>query len=160
MDEPAAERERRTRQFEHYFGLMEHRALRLLKSGCFIVFSAPAPDEIRRRLGSARFAQYAFVEDYFFLDLPDTAITPEEAKRLLAERQGFAFALDRPQKHDAERQFDPLQRRYQYSERRFAAEEAAHIFFDVWQLPLDVWIKVHANAFGINRRWERGFSMG
>lgn len=43
MSEGVAIRERRTRQFDHYLGLMEHRTLEVVKSDCFVVFSVPAP---------------------------------------------------------------------------------------------------------------------
>ena len=162
MADDLAERERRTRQFEHYLGLMEHRTLRLVKSDCFLVFSVPAPHDIRPRIGGSktRIVQFAFMEGGFYLDLPDTSVTPEEAKRAVAERPGFGYALDNPQKRLGERRFDPVQRQYGYADKRAAAEDAAYVFFDLWQLPLGTWIKVEASAFEVSRRWERGFSMG
>jgi hypothetical protein len=39
------------------------------------------------------------------------------------------------------------------------ADDAAYVFFDLWQTPLDARIKVRAAAFEVTRRWERGFSM-
>jgi hypothetical protein len=157
----SVERERRVRQFEHYLGLMEHRALHLVKSECFVIFSAPAPREIRRRIANSttRIVQFAFLADGFYLDLPDSTLTPEES-RVAVQRPGFGFALDNPQIRPDERQHDPIQRRYQYSEHRTAAEDAAFVFFDLWRMPLDVWFKVHAAAFEGSRKWERGFSMG
>jgi hypothetical protein len=162
VPDDAAERERRTRQFEHYLGLMEHRTLQLVKSDCFLVFSVPAPRAVRRRVGGSgnRIVQFAFMEDGFYLDLPDTTLTPEEAKQVVAERPGFGYALDRPQKRLGERQFDPVQRQYGYADKRSAAEDTAWVFFDLWQLPLGVWLKVQAAAFEGSRRWERDFSMG
>jgi hypothetical protein len=157
-----AARERRTRQFEHYLGLMEHRALRLVKADCFLLFSAPAPRALRPRLAGAktRIVQFAFRQGGFYLDLPDTTVTPEEAKRAVAERPGFGYALDNPQKRPGERLFDPVQRPYGYADQRAAAEDTAYVFFDLWQLPLDAWIKVQAATFEGPRRWERDFSMG
>jgi hypothetical protein len=162
MADDVAERERRTRQFEHYLGLMEHRTLRLVKSDCFLIFSVPVPRDIRRRIfgSKTRVVQFAFMDGGFYLDLPDTTLTPEEAKRAVAERPGFRYALDNPQKRLGERQFDPVQQQYRYADRRAAAEDAAYVFFDLWQLPLGAWIKVEASAFEVPRRWERGFSMG
>lgn len=160
--EDAAIRERRTRQFEHYLGLMEHRTLGVMKSDCFVVFSVPAPREIQPRIGGSktRIVQFAFMESGFYLDLPDTTLTPEEAKRAVAERPGFGFALNNPQKRLGERQYDPVQRQYQYTEQRAAAEDVAYVFFDLWQTPLDAWIEVDASAFEVGRHWEKGFSMG
>jgi hypothetical protein len=162
MAEERTERERRTRQFEHYIDLMEHRTRRLLKSNCFVVFSVPAPKEIRPRLGGCdtRIVQFAFSQTGFYLDMPDTSLTLEEAKRAVAERPGFGYALDNPQKRPGEREFDPVQKQYGYAAKRTAAEDAAYVFFDLWELPLDVWIKVEASAFDGSRRWERDFSMG
>lgn len=155
------DRERRTRQFEHYLGLMEHRTLRLLESNCFLIFKVPAPREIRRRIGDAksRIVQFAFMESGFYLDLPDTTLTPEEAKQAVAERPGFAFALYNEKKRLGERQFDPVQRKYQYESKRVAAEDTAYVFFDLWQTPLDAWIEVKSGAFDESNHWERDFSM-
>ncbi len=162
MDKKISLRERRTRQFEHYLGLMQHRTQRLVKSDCFVVFAVPAPRGIRRRIGGSktRIVQFAFMENGFYVDLPDTTLTPEEAQQLVAERPGFGFALDNALKRFGERQYDPVQRQYPYTEQRAAAEDAAYVFFDLWRTSLDAWIKVHASAFEVDRRWERGFSMG
>ena len=162
MADDLVERERRTRQFEHYLGLMEHRTLRLVKSACFLVFSVPAAPAIRPRLGGSdtRFVQFAFSQSGLYLDLPDTTLTPGEAKRAVAERPGFGYALDKPEKRPAERQFDPVQRQYTYADKRAAAEDAAYVFFDLWQVPLYEWIKVEASTFEGPKQWERDFSMG
>ena len=161
MSNVSVEHERRIRQFEHYLGLMEHRALLLVKSKCFVIFSVPAPRAIRRRIANSttRIVQFAFMTGGFYLDLPDSTLTPEES-RVAVQRPGFGFALDNPLKRPDERQHDPIQRQYQYSEQRAAAEDAAFVFFDLWQMPLDAWFKVHAAAFEGSRKWERGFSMG
>lgn len=140
---------------------MEHRALRLVRSDCFLVFSVPAPREVRPRIGGAktRIVQFAFSASGFYVDLPDTSVTLQEAQ-VVAQRPGFGFALDNPQKRLGELQFDPVQRQYQYTQQEAAAEDAAFVFFDLWHTPLDAWIKVEAAAFEVARRWERGFSMG
>ncbi len=161
MAEGVDPRERRIRQFEHYLGLMEHRTLRLVKSDCFLVFSVRAPREVRARIGGSktRIVQFAFMSGGFYIDLPDTSITPEDA-RVIAQRPGFEFALDRPQKRLGERQSDPVQRQYQYAEQQAAAADAAFVIFDLWGTPLDAWVTVQASAFEVSRRWERNFSMG
>jgi hypothetical protein len=158
----AAERERRIRQFEHYLSMMQHRTLRLVKSDCFLVFSVRAPRSIRPRIGGSkvRIVQFAFMNEEFYLDLPDTTLTLDEAKRIVAERSGFEYALDRPQKRLGERQFDPVQRIYSYAEQRTAAEDTAYVLFDLWQTPVDAWIKVDASAFEVSRSWEPGILMG
>jgi hypothetical protein len=68
--------------------------------------------------------------------------------------------LDNSLKRLGERQYDPVQRHYRYTEQGAAAEDTAYVFFDLWQIRLDAWIKVHAHAFEVARHWERGFSMG
>src|SRR5205085_7960435 len=97
--------------------------IRLVKSDCFIVFSLPAPIDIQRRIGGSRvrIVQFAFMEESFYIDLPDTTLTPEQAARVIAERPGFNYALNNPQKRLGERQFDPVQRIYGYLEKRSAA---------------------------------------
>jgi hypothetical protein len=69
------------------------------------------------------------------------------------------LGLNKPQKTLGERQFDPVQRKYLYSEQAVAAEDAAYVFFDLWRTPLDAWIKVDTSAFESSETWERGFSL-
>jgi hypothetical protein len=116
---------------------------------------------LRSRVGGSRtrIVQFAFMASGFYLDLPDTTLTPEEAQ-VVAARPGFGFALNNLQKRLGERQYDPVQRQYRYEEQRTAAEDAAYVFFDLWQSSLDAWIKVDASAFEVERHWERKFSMG
>jgi hypothetical protein len=163
MADPAAERERRIRQFEHYLGLMEQRTRRLVKANCFVIFSGRLPARLRHRITAGeRFVQFSFQADHFFMDLPDTTLTPEEANGIVATRPGFRFALaEGAQKlGDVDRRFDPIQRIYQYGEQRLAAEETASIFFDLWEFRLGAWFTVEAQTFRGNRRWERGFALG
>ena len=154
-------RERRVRQFEHYLALMEHRRLQVLKADCFLVFSVPIPDDVKSRMGRSetRIVQHAFEANDFYIDLPDTTMTLEEAQQAVADRPGFMYALDKPRKTLGERQFDPVQQHYLYSEQAIAAEDAAYVFFDLWRTPLDAWIKVEAAAFASSQSWETGFSI-
>ncbi len=154
-------RERRIRQFEHYLGLMEHRSLRVVKSDCFLVFSVPMPIALRPRFGDSvrRIVQFAFTMSDFYIDLPDTTVTPEEAQ-VVVQRPGFLFALTKTQKTLGERQCDPVQRRYQYDAKRAAAEDVAFVLFDLWRTPVDSWINVDAATFDGASSWEQEFSMG
>jgi hypothetical protein len=87
-------RERRTRQFEHYLGLMEFRARRLVKADCFVIFSRRVPPRLHGAVSAQeRFVQFAFHTDDFYLDLPDSTLTHVEANRAVAERPGFQFFL-------------------------------------------------------------------
>ena len=163
MAEAVDPRERRTRQFEHYLGLMEFRARRLVNADCFVIFSRRVPARLHGAVSAQeRFAQFAFHADDFFLDLPDSTLTHAEANRAVAERPGFRFFLgDGSQKPaDYEREFDPIKRTYSYALLREAAEDTAYLFFDLWAVPLDAWIKVQAQAFESGRQWERKFTLG
>jgi hypothetical protein len=155
--------ERRVRQFEHYLRLMEHRALRLRRADAFVIFSKPLTRAEKVQFpGRGRWVQFAFMADYFYMDQPDTALTVAEAHRLIAERPGFAFVLSDPAKGVAEYEstFDPVQRSYSYAELRAAAEDSAYIFFDLYGLSVETWLKVKAASFDGKRQWERGFSIG
>ena len=163
MAEAFDARERRTRQFEHYLGLMEFRARRLVKADCFVIFSRRVPARMHGAVSAQeRFVQFAFHADDFYMDLPDSTLTHAEANRAVAERPGFRYYLaDAARKPaDYEREFDPIQRGYSYAEQRAAAEDTAYLFFDLWGLPLDAWIKVQATAFESGRQWERKFTLG
>jgi hypothetical protein len=160
MAKAVSDLERRTRQFEHYLGLMEHRTLNLASSDCYLMFKAPMPSELQQRLGGdSRLVQLAFMEDGFYLDLPDTTLTPEEAQEIVA-RPGFYYALNKTFKRLGERQFDPVQRQYSYSQLRTAAEDTSYVFFGLWKVLLDTYINVTASSFEAESRWEQDFSMG
>jgi hypothetical protein len=129
MAEVVDTRERRTRQFEHYLGLMEFRARRLVKADCFVIFSRRVPARLHGAVSAQeRFVQFAFHADDFYMDLRDSTLTYAEANRAVAERPGFRFFLaDTSRKPaDYEREFDPIQREYRYSEQRTAAEDTAY----------------------------------
>jgi hypothetical protein len=163
MDDFVDTAERRTRQFEHYLGLMEFRARRLVKADCFVIFSRRVPARLHGAVSAQeRFVQFAFHADDFYMDLPDSTLTHAEANRAVVERPGFRFYLGETSRKpaDYERQFDPIQRAYSYSEQRLAAEDTAYLFFDLWGLPLDTWIKVQAQAFENGRQWEHKFTLG
>jgi len=156
-------RERRTRQFEHYLGLMEFRARRLVKDRCFVIFSRDVPARLHGAVSAQeRFVQFAFQADHFYLDLPDSTLTHAEANRAVAERPGFQFVLEDGSRTpaDYERTFDPIQRTYSYDQLRDAAEDTAYLFFDLWAVPLDAWIKVAAETFEGSKQWERKFVLG
>ncbi len=163
MGDAVAALARRVRQFEHYLRLMEHRTQRLRRADAFVIFSKPLTRAEKVQYPArGRWVQFGFMADYFYMDQPDTTLNVAEARRLIAERPGFAFVLGDPAKGVAEYEstFDPVQRTYTYAELREAAEESAFIFFDLYGLPIDTWLKVKAASFDGKRRWERGFSIG
>jgi hypothetical protein len=163
MGVPVPSLERRVRQFEHYLLLMEHRALRLRRADCYVIFSKPLSHEEKVGFpGRGRWVQFAFMKDHFYMDQPDTTLTVMEARRLIVDRPEFAFVLGDPAKGVAEYEstFDPVQRTYSYAELRVAAEDTAFIFFNLYGLPVETWLKVKAESFDGKRQWERGFSIG
>ena len=163
MPEEEQALERRIRQFEHYLGLMHHRAHNLVHGPCFLIFSkrrakgrwpgAPSKD---------RFVQFSFERDWFCMDLPNDTLASDEVQTILDARQGFFFLRDRPEytlHGEHVEGFDPFRKVYPYREERAAALDTAYIFFSVWMFPVGSWLKVQAAAFGKNRRWERDFSV-
>lgn len=86
------ELERRIRQFEHYLGLMEHRAKELVEDECYLIFDIES---------EGRFVQFAFDEDNFYLELPNTTLSPDEAEEVMGDRPNFQFT-------DRSSEFDPL----------------------------------------------------
>jgi hypothetical protein len=156
----AATRELRVSQFRHYLRLLEHRTTEIESDDCFMIFTVPMPEEAGYRLSATeRIIQFAATEKGYYVDLPDTTVTPEEASKIVAERPGFAYALDRVEKTLGERQFDPVQRCYTYDQEKEAAEDAVYILYDIWRTPLEQWISVTGSSFDTDASWEQGFSM-
>jgi len=93
--------------------------------------------------GAKRFVQFAFVNRFFFMDLPRHTLTPDEAKRLLRDRTGFFYLRDRPafrESMTSEHQVqlhDPFCKVYLHGDERSAAEDTAYIFFALWHFPAD-----------------------
>ncbi|MEZ6097122.1 MAG: hypothetical protein R3C03_23345 [Pirellulaceae bacterium] len=106
-------------------------------------------DAINEFLEDERFLQFAFGEHTLLLDLPSTVITQDESERLLKERSGFFHLLGRPNYWPEDdfssfAEFDPIQRPFIYGDERLAAEEAAFVLYDLWELPLEIGFKLHS----------------
>ena len=109
-----------------------------------------------------RFLQFAFLQDRFYLELPNNTIFRPEVEQLLRCTMGFFWAKDRPDLwwirntwKDMVR-WNPLQKVYLYHDEESAAEDMAFIFFQIWRFPVDspLWIK--AASFEGGHRFENG----
>jgi hypothetical protein len=158
LQERLAAIEHRVEHFRHYLELMQQRSLRQEKPDCFIIFEADTQLEHPHRTNMGYWIQFAFMKETFYMDLPNTTLTPVESQRLIRERNGFEFYLKNLKKRPAkyEQTYNPVQRYYQYSEISQAAADIAFLFFDLWKLPINVWIKVKSSSFKDARDWERG----
>jgi hypothetical protein len=93
--------------------------------------------------GAKRFVQFAFVNRFFFIDLPRHTLTPDEARRLLRDRRGFFYLKDRPafgESMTSEHQIqlhDPFCKVYLHGDEGSAAEDTTYIFFALWHFPVD-----------------------
>jgi len=98
-----------------------------------------------------RFVQFCFEKAWFALDLPNTIITSEEAWQLVDEGGGFFWNADRPDyrisSYSQIKKFDPVCKYYSYDDEREAAEDVAHIFFDIWRLPPGTSFRVKSAPF-------------
>ena len=149
------DRARRERQFLHYIELVGYRTRCLVKSDCLLVFSVPMPLQVRRRLDAkSRIIQFAFMADSYYLDLPDSTMTPEEFRRVVKERPDFEYALMRKEKRLGEREFDPLQRIYSYGSESVAASDVGYVMFDVYGVKPTAAIKVSSASFKTGDSWE------
>jgi hypothetical protein len=88
--------------------------------------------------GRRRFVQFAFERDHFYVYLPRQTLSFDEALEVLWHREGFSYLRDRPQSAMSGEieGFDPFRRVYLYGDEGQAAEDAAFLFFRVWELPL------------------------
>ncbi len=80
-----------------------------------------------------RFAQIAFCSDTDDLDLPNTALSPTEAERLMSCRMGFYFAHERFNGSPTLQHFKPLQKEYSCGERDRLVLDLHWILTELWQ---------------------------
>lgn len=118
----------------------------------------PAASRYERRYGRDRFnyyAQFSFDENDFRIDLPNETLHPDEANRLLSEREGFFWLRTvNGTGHPDTRDFDPLQKIYGYGQERLAAADMLFLLFDVWSVPVDFCWYVTAALFEGGEQWE------
>jgi hypothetical protein len=105
------------------------------------------------------YVQFSFDEDDFRIDLPEETLHPEDAQRLLAERQGFFWLRDTNGESPHVRDFNPLQKLYAYGQERLAAADVLFILLDVWRVPVDFCWYVKAAPFQGGGYWEYGEPM-
>ena len=109
-----------------------------------------------------RFVQFAFMQDCFYMELPNNTIFPPEVEQILRHSMGFFWAKDRPDLWWVRNtmkdmvKWNPLQKIYLYHDEESAAEDMAFILFQVWKFPVDspLWIK--AASFEIGHQFEDG----
>ncbi len=148
----------RIAQIAGFLKLMFKRRHEEAKNSCFAIIS-PA-ERVAPTNEIHRFIQFCFREKWFALDLPNTGILPSEAERVLRQRRGFYREAEQPDAGVTKNvndlvQFDPIGKKYIYGDEREAAEDAAYLLFDVYDLPLDAELKVKASAFGGGPSWEK-----
>ncbi|MFN0018098.1 MAG: hypothetical protein ACKVP0_07560 [Pirellulaceae bacterium] len=95
-----------------------------------------------------RYAQVAFLGDWFYLELPDMTLSPSEGEKLIQARPAFFYLKDRPDSPSAfnaarwaklVREFNPVHRCYRSGEKLVAAADLAYLWFSLWKVPLD-WV--------------------
>ncbi len=91
-----------------------------------------------------RFLQFAFMKSTFYMDIPNSALFPDEAERLFKQRAGFFYLRDRRWPwmsleiwQDLVRRFNTFQKEYMNSDTRAAAEDMAYVFYTLWKFPID-----------------------
>lgn len=107
-----------------------------------------------------RFVQFSFEQNWFCLDMPAETLSRAEARRILRDRLGFFYLCDRTEftLHEEDvKGFDPFRKIYVYGDERSAADDMAHIFFSVWNFPVDSRLYVTSSAFSGQHNWERGW---
>ena len=106
------------------------------------------------------YLQFYFDQDEFRLDLPQGTLHPDEAERLLTERQGFFWLRDTNGESPHVQDFNPLQKVYAHGQEISAAADALFILLDVWRVPADFCWYVKAAPFEGGGYWEYGEAMG
>jgi len=112
--------------------------------------------------GSERFLQHYFMKRTFLVDIPNSTLRPEEARRLLRDRSGFRYRrehrwpfLSFEQWREEVRDWNPVEKEYLNSDTRAAAEDMAYVIFDLWHFPLNTPFYYQAHLFSRARRgWE------
>lgn len=108
-----------------------------------------------------RFVQFAFLRNYFLMDLPISTLTQDEARRLMRDRPGFFWLKDRPGMPDVPTsprgatKWNPLCKAYLYGDEGLAAADAAHLFFSIWNFPVDCPLYLTAFSRGPSKSFEK-----
>lgn len=111
---------------------------------------SPAVVPRRHRGGDTfcRYSQIGFHGDWFYLELPDTTLSPSEAQRLVQDRPGFFFLKDHPGSPSAfnadscarlVQDLNPVHKCYRAGDKMGAATDLAYLWFTLWRVPAD-WV--------------------
>jgi hypothetical protein len=109
-----------------------------------------------------RYLQFAFMQDCFYMELPNNTVFPPEVEQILRHGMGFYWAQDRPDLRWVRGcwkdmlKWNPLQKVYLYRDEAGAAEDMAFILFQVWKFPVDSPLYIKAAAFHTQHRFEHG----
>ena len=110
----------------------------------------------------ARYIQFAFMRDCFYLELPNNTVFPHEAGQIFRHRLGFYWAKNRPDLRWVRANWkdmltwEPLQKIYLYRDEESAAEDMAFILFQIWHFPVDMPLFIKAASFHTRHRFEHG----
>ena len=155
--DPVAERNRRVAQLARYLKLMQERRKAQDDGSCFLICNVGDETGEAASDGDPLTLQFCFKDKWFAVDIPSTCVQPADARKIL-RRRGFYREADRPDVGLSNKQqiaeFDPIGKKYIYGDEREAAEDAAYILFDVWQLPPDK--ELFVSAFSSEgAKWEK-----
>lgn len=111
----------------------------------------------------SKFIQFAFWERFFVVDLPNDILLETDGRRIQRDRPGFFFVGERddyPYYHQDVAVHNPLQKQYVYGDQEAAAADAAHVFFRVWNFPIDSRLYVSSASFHTRDRWDESLPLG
>jgi len=143
--------EKRVAEFHLRLSSMNHRAHDIVQGSCFMCFKYRGDNQ------DERFIQFSFEKENFHLDMPCQTLSKIDAEKLIAEHKGFFYLSKAPEfmlHNEDVAGFDPFRAVYFYGDERSAAKDMAHIFFDLWKLPIDAQIYVTAASFSGKHEWE------
>ena len=87
-------------------------------------------------------------------------LSREEAKLLVLANRGFIREVEHAETGVTDfedlAKHDPVNKKYEYGQEDQAAEDMAWVLFDVWELPIDIPLAVHAGSFHSEHTWEDG----
>ncbi len=115
-------------------------------------------------LENGRFIQFLFMSEGFYLDLPNTTLVEHEPAIIFAEREGFY--RDDPASADCIaspediRDFEPIDKRYHWDDIPQAAEDAAWLLFDLYNLDVTVTLDAQATYDDEDHRWTLDLPTG
>lgn len=156
-------RQQRVEQIADLLRLMSKRARLEAKGTCFLALKGRA-DHQPRVSGPDRFVQFRFKDEWFSIDIPNTALAAGEDMRLLEATKGLYRESDSPECRMSDPKqvaaFNPICRKYIYGDEPEAAEEACFVLYDFMRLDPAADLYVTAGAFEGHHDWEHDEPLG